>query len=108
MRERDEAIQSYFLELLPDEVPLFHIFSNDLFHPARSTRQRAPQAQATPQPPPTRKNATSTSTATPQTHPLYMRSMLLQQCHRLLHKELILQHLHRNHLQRLSHLQDVP
>ncbi|KAK8661430.1 hypothetical protein V6N13_091034 [Hibiscus sabdariffa] len=38
--ERDEAIQSYFLELLPDE------------------------------PPPTRKNPASTSTTTPQTRPL--------------------------------------
>ncbi|KAK8600707.1 hypothetical protein V6N12_050558 [Hibiscus sabdariffa] len=67
MRERDEAIQSYFLELLPDEVPLFPIFPNDLFHTARSTRQKAPQA--TPQPPSTRKNIASTSTVTPQTPP---------------------------------------
>ncbi|KAK8704999.1 hypothetical protein V6N13_048610 [Hibiscus sabdariffa] len=69
MRERDETIQSYFLELLPDEVPLFPIFHNDIFHPAQSTRQRASQEHATLNPPPPMKNAASTSTATPQTHP---------------------------------------
>ncbi|KAL4361561.1 hypothetical protein GQ457_04G022890 [Hibiscus cannabinus] len=67
MRERDEAIQSYFLELLPDEVPLFPIFPNELFHSAQPTKQRAPQEQSTPQPPPGKKNAASTSTTTPQT-----------------------------------------
>ncbi|KAK8625773.1 hypothetical protein V6N13_056933 [Hibiscus sabdariffa] len=65
MRERDEAIKSYFLELLPDEVPLFPIFPNELFHSARPTKQRAPQEQATPQPSPAKKNDASTSTATP-------------------------------------------
>ncbi|KAK9006245.1 hypothetical protein V6N11_035290 [Hibiscus sabdariffa] len=49
LRERDEAIQSYFLELLPDE--------------------RAPQEQATPQPLPAKKNVASTSTVTPKIRP---------------------------------------
>ncbi|KAK9011676.1 hypothetical protein V6N11_044521 [Hibiscus sabdariffa] len=66
MRERDEAIQSYFLELLPDEAPLFPLFPNELFHYARPTKQRAPQEQATPQPAPAKKNVASTSIATPQ------------------------------------------
>ncbi|KAK8684269.1 hypothetical protein V6N13_040299 [Hibiscus sabdariffa] len=69
MRERDEAIQSYFLELLPGEVPLFPIFPNELFHSAQPTKKRAPQEQATPQPPLTKKKAPSTSTATPPTRP---------------------------------------
>ncbi|KAL4319115.1 hypothetical protein GQ457_18G011290 [Hibiscus cannabinus] len=69
MRERDEAIQSYFLELLPDEVPLFPIFPNELFHTAQSAKRRAPQDQATPQPPLTKKKAPSTSTATPPVRP---------------------------------------
>ncbi|KAK8574821.1 hypothetical protein V6N12_062499 [Hibiscus sabdariffa] len=69
MRERDEAIQSYFLELLLDEVPLFPLFPTELFHSARSTKQRAPQEQTTPQPPPAKKNVASTSTTTPQTRP---------------------------------------
>ncbi|KAK8601341.1 hypothetical protein V6N12_051178 [Hibiscus sabdariffa] len=69
MRERDEAIQSYFLELLPDEVPLFPIFPNELFHPAQPTKKRTPQEQATQQPPLTKKKAPSTSTATPPTRP---------------------------------------
>ncbi|KAK9018705.1 hypothetical protein V6N11_033752 [Hibiscus sabdariffa] len=69
MRERDEAIQSYFLELLPDEVPLFPIFPNDLFHPAQPTKKRTPKEQATQQPPFTKKKAPSTSTATPPTRP---------------------------------------
>ncbi|KAL4376146.1 hypothetical protein GQ457_02G031000 [Hibiscus cannabinus] len=69
MRERDEAIQSYFLELLPDEVPLFPIFPNELFHSAQPTKKRAPQEQATPQPPLTKKKAPSTSTATPLIRP---------------------------------------
>ncbi|KAK8584315.1 hypothetical protein V6N12_068560 [Hibiscus sabdariffa] len=38
MRERDQAIESYFLELLPKEVPLFPIFPNDLFQSARATK----------------------------------------------------------------------
>ncbi|KAL4281550.1 hypothetical protein GQ457_03G013400 [Hibiscus cannabinus] len=66
---RDEAIQSYFLELLPDEVPLFPIFPNELFHSAQPTKKRAPQEQATPQPPLTKKKDPSTSTATPPTRP---------------------------------------
>ncbi|KAK8675526.1 hypothetical protein V6N13_033592 [Hibiscus sabdariffa] len=69
MRERDEAIQSYLLELLPDEVPLFPIFPNELFHSAQPTKKKAPQEQATPQPPLTKKKAPSTSTATPPTRP---------------------------------------
>ncbi|KAK8663726.1 hypothetical protein V6N13_083533 [Hibiscus sabdariffa] len=69
MRERDEAIQSYFLELLPDEVPLFLIFPNELFHSAQPTKRRAPQEQATQQPPLTKKKAPSTSTATPPIRP---------------------------------------
>ncbi|KAL4367615.1 hypothetical protein GQ457_05G017370 [Hibiscus cannabinus] len=69
MRERDEAIQYYFLELLPDEVPLFPIFPNELFHSSQPTKKRAPQEQATPQPSPTKKKAPSTSTATPPTRP---------------------------------------
>ncbi|KAK8661466.1 hypothetical protein V6N13_091068 [Hibiscus sabdariffa] len=69
IRERDEAIQSYFLELLPDEVPLFPIFPNELFHTVQPTKKRAPQEQATPQPPLTKKKAPSTSTATPPTRP---------------------------------------
>ncbi|KAL4295473.1 hypothetical protein GQ457_12G015320 [Hibiscus cannabinus] len=35
MRERDEAIQSYFLELLADEVALLPLFPNEMFHSAR-------------------------------------------------------------------------
>ncbi|KAK9029832.1 hypothetical protein V6N11_031277 [Hibiscus sabdariffa] len=69
MRERDEAIQSYFLELLPDEAPLFPIFPNELFHSAQPTKRRAPQEQAIPQPPLTKKKAPSTSTATPPMRP---------------------------------------
>ncbi|KAK8690603.1 hypothetical protein V6N13_074134 [Hibiscus sabdariffa] len=69
MRERDEAIQSYFLELLPDEVSFFPIFPRDLFQHARPTRQKTSQEHPTPQAPPTKKHAASTSTATPQTHP---------------------------------------
>ncbi|KAK8574669.1 hypothetical protein V6N12_062358 [Hibiscus sabdariffa] len=69
MRERDEAIQSYFLELLPDEAPLFPIFPNELFNSAQPTKRRAPQVKATPQPPLTKKKATSTSTATPPIRP---------------------------------------
>ncbi|KAL4348040.1 hypothetical protein GQ457_17G010390 [Hibiscus cannabinus] len=69
MRERDEAIQSYFLELLPDEVPLFPIILNELFHSAQPTKKKALQEQATPQPPLTKKKAPSTSTATPPTRP---------------------------------------
>ncbi|KAK9008900.1 hypothetical protein V6N11_080377 [Hibiscus sabdariffa] len=69
MRERDEAMQSYFLELLPDEVSLFPIFPNELFHSAQPTKKKAPQEQATPQPPLTKKKAPSTSTATPSTRP---------------------------------------
>ncbi|KAK9033241.1 hypothetical protein V6N11_018276 [Hibiscus sabdariffa] len=69
MRERDEAIQSYFLELLPDEVSLFPIFPNELFHSAQPTKKKAPQEQATPQPPLTKKKAPSTSTATPPIRP---------------------------------------
>ncbi|KAK8597164.1 hypothetical protein V6N12_065640 [Hibiscus sabdariffa] len=69
MRERDEAIQSYFLELLPDEVPLFPIFPNELFHSAQPTKKRTSQEQATQQPPFTKKKAPSTSTATPPTRP---------------------------------------
>ncbi|KAK8978812.1 hypothetical protein V6N11_048084 [Hibiscus sabdariffa] len=48
MCERDEAIQSYFLELLPNKVLLFPIFPNDLFHTAQYTRQKAPQATTQP------------------------------------------------------------
>ncbi|KAK9006437.1 hypothetical protein V6N11_035475 [Hibiscus sabdariffa] len=44
MCEMDEAIQSYFLELLPEEVPLFPIFPRDLIQPAR-------KASAKPNPP---------------------------------------------------------
>ncbi|KAK8523038.1 hypothetical protein V6N12_073749 [Hibiscus sabdariffa] len=69
MRERDEAIQSYFLELLPDEVPLFPIFPNELFHSDQPTKKGAPQEQDTPQTPPTKNKAPSTSIATPQTRP---------------------------------------
>ncbi|KAK8561560.1 hypothetical protein V6N12_048626 [Hibiscus sabdariffa] len=69
MRERDEAIQSYFLELIPDEAPLFPIFPNELFHSAQPTKRRAPQEQATQQPPLTKKKAPSTSTATPPIRP---------------------------------------
>ncbi|KAL4269676.1 hypothetical protein GQ457_HM001300 [Hibiscus cannabinus] len=69
MRERDEAIQSYFLELLPDEVPLFPIFPNELFHAAQPAKRRAPQDQATPQPPLKKKKVPSTSTATPPVRP---------------------------------------
>ncbi|KAK9009178.1 hypothetical protein V6N11_035723 [Hibiscus sabdariffa] len=47
MRERDEAIQSYFLKLLPDEVPLFPLFPNELFHSAR-TRPLAQEEHADP------------------------------------------------------------
>ncbi|KAK9030086.1 hypothetical protein V6N11_031520 [Hibiscus sabdariffa] len=69
MRERDEAIQSYFLELLPDEVSLFPIFPNELFHYAQPTKKKAPQEQATPHPPLTKKKDPSTSTTTPPTRP---------------------------------------
>ncbi|KAL4325761.1 hypothetical protein GQ457_11G027250 [Hibiscus cannabinus] len=69
MRERDEAIQSYFLELLPGEVPLFPIFPRDLFQSARPTRHKTSQEHPTPHAQPTKKNVASTSTATPQTHP---------------------------------------
>ncbi|KAL4384452.1 hypothetical protein GQ457_15G014590 [Hibiscus cannabinus] len=69
MRERDEAIQSYFLELLSDEVPLFPIFPNELFHYAQPTKKKASKEQATPHPPLTKKKAPSTLTATPPTRP---------------------------------------
>ncbi|KAK8663117.1 hypothetical protein V6N13_024998 [Hibiscus sabdariffa] len=48
MCERDQAIESYFLELLPEEVPLFPIFPNDLFQQARATKQRTSQEHPTP------------------------------------------------------------
>ncbi|KAL4278368.1 hypothetical protein GQ457_03G021860 [Hibiscus cannabinus] len=69
MRERDEAIQSYFLELLPDEVPLFPVFPSELFHAAQPAKRKAPQDQAAPQPPLKKKKVPSTSTATPPVRP---------------------------------------
>ncbi|KAL4272777.1 hypothetical protein GQ457_13G014360 [Hibiscus cannabinus] len=69
MRERDEAIQSYFLVLLPDEVPLFPVFSGELFHAAQPAKRKAPQDQAAPQPPLKKKKVPSTSTSTPPVRP---------------------------------------
>ncbi|KAK8510795.1 hypothetical protein V6N12_009637 [Hibiscus sabdariffa] len=69
MLERDEAIHSYFLELLPDEVSLFSLFPNELFHSAR-TRPPALEEHADPAiphahtpastPKPSAKNTTAT------------------------------------------------
>ncbi|KAL4296666.1 hypothetical protein GQ457_12G014900 [Hibiscus cannabinus] len=69
MRERDEAIQSYFLELFPDELPLFPVFPSELFHAAQPAKRKAPQDQAAQQPPLKKKKVTSTSTATPPVRP---------------------------------------
>ncbi|KAL4384580.1 hypothetical protein GQ457_15G019210 [Hibiscus cannabinus] len=69
MRERDEAIQSYFQELLPDEMPLFPVFPSELFHTAQPAKRKAPQDQAAPQPPLKKKKVPSTSTATPPVRP---------------------------------------
>ncbi|KAL4278608.1 hypothetical protein GQ457_03G019270 [Hibiscus cannabinus] len=69
MRERDEAIQSYFLELFPDEVPLFPVFPGELFHAAQPAKRKAPHDQAALQPPLKKKKVPSTSTATPPVRP---------------------------------------
>ncbi|KAL4310920.1 hypothetical protein GQ457_01G027360 [Hibiscus cannabinus] len=69
MRERDEAIQSYFQELLPDEMPLFPVFPSELFHAAQSAKRKAPHDQAAPQPSLKKKKVPSTSTATPPVRP---------------------------------------
>ncbi|KAL4347622.1 hypothetical protein GQ457_17G009350 [Hibiscus cannabinus] len=69
MRERDEAIQSYFQELLLDEMSLFPVFPSELFHAAQPAKRKAPQDQTAPQPPLKKKKVPSTSTATPPVRP---------------------------------------
>uniref|UniRef100_A0ABR2F8J6 Putative plant transposon protein domain-containing protein n=1 Tax=Hibiscus sabdariffa TaxID=183260 RepID=A0ABR2F8J6_9ROSI len=63
MCERDEAIQSYFLEMLPNGVPLFPIFPRDLFQLAHP---HIPDERATTQVPPAPAQGLKTPTYVPK------------------------------------------
>ncbi|KAK9044712.1 hypothetical protein V6N11_058606 [Hibiscus sabdariffa] len=69
-RERDATLQTYFLELLPDENQLFPAFPEEIFQPAKPAKQGTQHEQPTTKPAPKKKHVTSTSTAIPTQAPI--------------------------------------